>query len=78
MPLEQEHEQADWANMYSSSLAVEKVLSRVATPPASAVPNVAVINSARLVISTPTRSPLPRPSAVSACATSSERSHKVR
>ena len=56
------------ASMYSSSLGIKAVLINVATPPASAVPKVAVMNSARLVISMPKRSPLPRPSAVSVLA----------
>ena len=57
---------------------MEKVLSGAATPPASAVPNTAERNSGRLVISTPTRSPLPRPPAASALATATLRSQRSR
>ena len=69
-------ETQDAPSRCSSSGGVEKVLSGTITPPASAVPNAAARCSGRFVIRMPTRLSLPTPQAISARATSSERSHK--
>ena len=70
-------ETLDAPSRCSSSGGVENVLSGTITPPASAVPNAAARCSGRFVIRMPTRLSLPTPQAMSARATSSERSHKV-
>ncbi len=76
-PLHQQHRNARASSRCSNSAVVEKVLSAVATPPAMAAPQTAERNSGRLVISTPTRVPLPVPQASSARATRRASLHQL-